>query len=377
MKQGGCLVNKNNQVVDDKQAYMFNWGVSGHHPSPATADTNPHERLSPHGGLAQGLEVVARRELGGSARDLIRLTGGASQELWAFMAGPAATPQDYVLRRAPEGDLAGMFNTVGLENEAAVIRAVANQGVPVAPVAYVLVPGDSLGSGFIADRMGGEALGRRIVDSPAFAAVRPRLAADCGRILAGIHATPCDTLPQLPIRDPSQSIDQAETQLRALDDAQPIFEAALVWLRARCPSPTPPQLVHGDFRTGNFLLEPDGISAVLDWEGCHLGDSMEDLGWLCMPIWRFGHLDRPVGGFGQRKDLFESYINASGRSVDLDRVGFWEVYGILRWGLTCLAMATAFNRGDRSVERGAVGRRASEAGLELVHAMRREVRSHA
>lgn len=356
---------------------MFSGGVSGREPSPALAVANPYDRSLPYEALAQGLEVVARRELGGPTTDLIRLTGGASQELWAFMAGPAAAPRAYVLRRAPEGDLARMFDTVGLENEAAVIRAVADQGVPVAPVAYVLTPGDGLGSGFIADRIGGEALGRRIVDSPAFAAVRPRLAADCGRILAGIHAVPCDTLPKLPVRDPSQSIDQLETQLRALDDAQPIFEAALVWLRARCPAPTPPRLVHGDFRTGNYLLEHDGISAVLDWEGCHLGDPMEDLGWLCMPIWRFGHLDRPVGGFGQRKDLFESYADASCRSVDLDRVRFWEVRGILRWGLTCLAMAAAFNRGDRSVERGAVGRRASEAGLELVHAMRREERNYA
>lgn len=372
MKQADWRVNKNNQVIDDKQAYMSSSGVSVHETSRATTVANPEVRLPPFDSLVQGLEVVARRELGGPARDLVRLTGGASQELWAFIAGPAASTRAYVLRRAPGGDLAQMFDTVGLENEAAVICAVADYGVPVATVAYVLTPGDGLGSGFIADRIGGEALGRRIVDSPTFAAIRPRLANECGRILAGIHAVPCDVLPKLPVRDPSQSIDQLEMQLRALDDAKPIFEAGLVWLRQRCPSPAAPRLVHGDFRNGNFLLEPGGIAAVLDWEGCHLGDPMEDLGWLCMPVWRFGHLDRPVGGFGQREDLFESYSKASGRSVDVGCVRFWQVYGVLRWGLTCLAMAAAFQRGDRSIERGAVGRRASEAGLELVHAMRRE-----
>jgi aminoglycoside phosphotransferase (APT) family kinase protein len=46
--------------------------------------------------------------------------------------------------------------------------------------------------------------------------------------------------------------------------------------------------VHGDFRSGNLLVGPDGLRAVLDWELAHAGDPAEDIGWLCAPAWRFG-----------------------------------------------------------------------------------------
>ena len=49
---------------------------------------------------------------------------------------------------------------------------------------------------------------------------------------------------------------------------QPIVRAAIRWLR-RTPPPPPRRLsvVHGDYRTGNFLFDTTGrIRAILDWE---------------------------------------------------------------------------------------------------------------
>ena len=309
----------------------------------------------------QRLDALARRRLGGPATAVTRLTGGASLELWAFVVGDAG----YVLRRSPAIRLFGDMATLDLPTEAALVRAAGAAGVPAATVVHVLAPEDDLGSGFVATRMPGEAMGRRIVRDPEFAALRPRLARRCGEVLARIHAVDPAGLPPLPSRDPTGSIDKLRDQLTAYGEPRPVFEAALVWLRDRCPAPVPPRLVHGDFRTGNLLVTADDLSAVLDWEGAHLGDPMEDLGWLCMPVWRFGRLDRPVGGFGDRAELFAGYR----APVDAARVRWWEVYGMLRWGLTCMAMAHAFLGGDRGIERGAVGRRASEAELELMHAM--------
>ncbi|KQT35313.1 hypothetical protein ASG29_04240 [Sphingomonas sp. Leaf412] len=308
-----------------------------------------------------GLDAFARRVLGGPIAHLRRLTGGASQQLWSFDVGD----RGYVLRRAPGGAMFDKMGTIAPETEAAVIGAVAAQGVPVAPVAAVLTPDDGLGRGFVSVRMPGEALGKRIVADPRFAGIRDGLAHRCGAILSAIHATPPASLPPLPVRSPARSLDQLEGQLRSFGEPRPVFEAALAWLRDRCPPATVPQLVHGDFRNGNFLLEPDRLVAVLDWEACHLGDPVDDLGWLCMPSWRFGRPDLPVGGFGTRERLLAGY----GRAVDPARLRFWEVRGILRWGLTCMAMAEAFLNGDRSIERAAVGRRASEAELDLLHAM--------
>ena len=124
-----------------------------------------------------------------------------------------------------------------------------------------------------------------------------------------------------------------------------MFELALRWLRERDPGPSKEvTLVHGDFRHGNLIIGPDGVRAVLDWELAHFGDPMEDLGWICVNSWRFGEIDKPVGGFGTREDLFAGYEEA-GRKVDPDRVMFWEVMGTLRWGIMCCGMMQRFRNG--------------------------------
>lgn len=344
-------MNYNN--VDDNEAYLFD------------RDMTDAPLFPENGAVEQRIDALARRTLGGAATNAVRLTGGASQELWSFDVGD----RGYVLRRSPMTDLGARMETAGLETEAAVIEAVRAVGLPVPTTVHVLSPDDRLGQGFIATRMPGEALGRRIVDHPDFAAIRPHLAKACGTILGTIHDTPIDMLPPLATRTPADLIGALETLLRSFGEPRPVFEVALIWLKQNCPTPSNPRLVHGDFRTGNFLLEPTGISAILDWEACHIGDPMEDLGWLCMPVWRFGHLDRPVGGFGQREDLYAAYTHATGRQVDPVRVRFWEIRGMLRWGLTCMLMADDFRRDRSAIERAAIGRRASEAEIELLHAI--------
>ena len=124
--------------------------------------------------------------------------------------------------------------------------------------------------------------------------------------------------------------------------------------------------MHGDFRHGNLIIGPDGVRAVLDWELAHLGDPMEDLGWICVNSWRFGEIDKPVGGFGSREELFAGY-EAAGRRVDPGRVKFWEVMGTLRWGVMCCGMMQRFRIGpDHSMERAMIGRRSSETEIDLL-----------
>ena len=148
----------------------------------------------------------------------------------------------------------------------------------------------------------------------------------------------------------------------------PVFALALRWLQQHRPKdPDSLSLVHGDFRHGNLMIGPDGLVGVLDWELAHLGDPMEDLAWLCVPSWRFGEIENPVGGFGQREALFAAYEAAGGQTVDPARVRFWEVLGTLQWGLMCSGMAEVFRSGaDPSVERAMIGRRASEVEIDLL-----------
>jgi len=124
--------------------------------------------------------------------------------------------------------------------------------------------------------------------------------------------------------------------------------------------------VHGDFRNGNLIIGQDGVRAVLDWELAHFGDPMEDLGWICVNSWRFGEIDKPVGGFGSREELFAGY-EAAGGKIDAASVTFWEVMGTLRWGVMCCGMMQGFRRSpDHSMERAMIGRRASETEIDLL-----------
>jgi aminoglycoside phosphotransferase (APT) family kinase protein len=134
------------------------------------------------------------------------------------------------------------------------------------------------------------------------------------------------------------------------------------------PKPKPHALVHGDFRNGNIMVSPeDGLVALLDWELTHIGDPMEDIGWPCVPSWRFGQHDLPVGGFGTRDAFHSAYQNAGG-TIDPDAVRFWEILGTLKWGIMCaVLMSGAFENGtDPSIERGSIGRRASETEIDLL-----------
>ncbi|HYG27724.1 MAG TPA: phosphotransferase family protein [Caulobacteraceae bacterium] len=294
----------------------------------------------------------------GPVSGLRRLSGGASQETWAFRAGE----RDLILRRKQQG-LTVSGAALGLDQEAALIQAAARQGAPVPPIVQICRPEDGLGEAYVMERVEGETLGRRIVRDEAFAAVRPQLAHRCGEVLAKIHGLPLEGLPDLPVSDAGSELEKYEAIYRGVGDRRPIFEAAFRWLKDRAPKVERPVLVHGDFRNGNVVIHPQrGLAAVLDWELAHLGDPAEDLGWICVNSWRFGG-DKPVGGFGAYEDLLTGY----GGGIRLERVLYWQALGSLKWGVMCLIMYSAWKSGaDPSVERAMIGRRASEAEIDLI-----------
>ena len=296
-----------------------------------------------------------------------KLSGGASQETWTFDVTHPDGDIGAILRRAPKGYGAAPSRAAGLENEAILMRLAFEAGVPSPRVLHVLRPQDDLGTGFIMARVEGETIARKILRDEQFAAARPLLARQLGQIAAGIHGLPRATLPALREMNATSEIAELDRESRAFNWPRPVFELALRWLRDHDPGPSDEvTLVHGDFRHGNLIIGTDGVRAVLDWELAHLGDSMEDLGWVCVNSWRFGEIDKPVGGFGSREDLFAGY-EATGRKVDPARVMFWEVMGTLRWGVMCCGMMQRFRVGpDHSMERAMIGRRASETEIDLL-----------
>lgn len=291
-----------------------------------------------------------------------RLPGGASRETWGLAAvlHPGAEPRRLILQRVLPG---AAFSGPTILDEDRLIESARQAGVPVPAV--VVGAHDCarlLGAACITTFIEGETLGPRIVRSERFASARSVLAGQCGAALAAIHAIDVGSVEGLEEVDP---IARLREGLDELGEARPAFEIALRWLVAnRLPRPRR-TVVHGDFRVGNLLVDESGLRAVLDWELAHLGDPLEDLGWLCLRAWRFGGAGE-VGGIGPLADLLDTYAPASGATVDPRHVHWWVVAGTLRWGLICAVQARRHLDGHvRSVELAAIGRRVVESEYDL------------
>jgi aminoglycoside phosphotransferase (APT) family kinase protein len=224
------------------------------------------------------------------------------------------------------------------------------------------------------DFVAGETLARRLLRDAEYAPARSALPAQLARALAGIHGLDADApglafLPRPPAGATPAAAELArhEELYRAVTlDPHPALELAFRWLGAAPPAPRALAVVHGDFRIGNVIFGPEGLRAVLDWELAHVGDPMEDVGWLSVRSWRFGADDRPVGGLCQRGEFLAAYAAAGGAPVDPAAARWWEVFGNLKWAIICVMQARSFVDGNRSIELASLGRRVVEMELELL-----------
>jgi len=328
--------------------------------------------------VAEALTRLAPK-LGGAGAVLEapqRLSGGASMETWAFAVSGPDGRRDLILRRRPPSAIPAESSdgrAVPLAVEAALIQAAGEAGVPVPPVPHVCGPEDGLGEAYVMGRVEGETLGRKIVGDPRFEAVRPKLARQCGEILARLHTVALPAGVELRTADAAAELDKYEEVYRNSGAKRPVIELAFRHLRDHAPKASQAVLVHGDFRNGNLMIHPEtGVAAVLDWELPHLGDPAEDLGWLCVNSWRFGRADRPVGGFGDYQDLLDGYLSAGGKDVTLEKVLFWQALGSLKWGVMCLIMYMSMHvNKEAGVERAVIGRRVSETEIDIIRILER------
>ncbi len=312
--------------------------------------------------IAAALAGLAPRLAAGATgiAGLTLLTGGASMQTWAFDATGPDGATALILRRRGQAVASGEQLCLGAE--AALIRAAGAAGAPVPGVVLVSDVDEALGEAIVVGRLAGETLGQRIVRSPAFAPARSLLPAQCGAALAAIHAIPPGTVAGLPARNAAETL--AFYQRAWVRDPLPraTIAAAFRRLAGTVPAPVTPRLLHGDFRTGNLMVDPDrGLVGVLDWELAHLGDPAEDIGWLTVNSWRFGGAGE-AGGFGGLDPLFAAYSAAGGAPVSAQRVRWWGAMGSLKWAVMTRTMYLA---GGGGVERAVIGRRLSECEADL------------
>ena len=308
-----------------------------------------------------------------SVLGLAPITGGACQENFRVELSVEGVPTPMALRSDARTSLPG---SIGRTVEYALIRAAHGAGVPT-PAARWLTPNlvREGAAAYFMDWVDGEAIGARVARHPTLAEARAILPSQLGEGLARIHRITPATHPDLPIdRAPfTASADPAEatlgfvrTMIDSLPSRRPAFELAYRWLAENKPAPQPVTLVHADFRTGNFMVRPDGLAAILDWEFGHWGDPIEDIGYLCVRDWRFGVVDQPAGGLCDRATFCRAYTAAGGQAVDPDRLHFWEVCGNIRWGVAAALQGERYARGEPDFELLAIPRRANEMEYEML-----------
>ena len=115
------------------------------------------------------------------------------------------------------------------------------------------------------------------------------------------------------------------------DEEVPLLRLAAVWLRENMPVCARPVILHGDYRTGNFLFtEHDArITAILDWEMARIGDHHYDLAWAAAPA--YGHPAEDartllVGGFMPEPEFFDRYQQLSGLKLDPKALYYHKVF---------------------------------------------------
>lgn len=311
---------------------------------------------------ATTLEAELRRSLGDDTvevHELERLTGGSSREIWALTLRRGGASRALILRRDPPGEVRS--DGAGLE-----VRAMSAAHAAGVPVPEIVAVTSAAAHGLLLERVDGEALPRQVLRADELGEARAALAFQCGEALGALHsATPPDGVPRI------HRLDEYRDVLDELGQDRPVLELAYRWLIDHRPPPRPDVLAHGDFRLGNLIVGPEGLRSVLDWESAHLSSPLEDLGWLCVPAWRFGG-PHPVGGFGTVGDLLAGYA-ASGGSADVttDEMNWAIVLGTWVWAVGCLQQAERHRSGaTRSIDLAAVGRRVTENEadlLDLIH----------
>jgi aminoglycoside phosphotransferase (APT) family kinase protein len=305
--------------------------------------------------------------------DLRRLTGGASRETWSFDASDSSgVRHELLLRRDFPGGatqnpdaLAGRADALDRAGEYALLETLQACGLPV-PRPLALPEEQPLQHSFIMERVAGESRPHVIVREHGDTTGEDSLAARLGAALAAVHALGAGDLPPIPRRDWTQKLEV----VRALLDrgpARPALELALRWCADNAPADRELRLVHGDYRTANYILGADGRPTIIDWEFAHLGDPHEDLAFLCMRAWRFGADEREVSGVGARADLYRGYERAGGAPIDPAALHHADVLAHLFTGAVFMMRAVQFQEGsERSLEGAAIGRRVAEIEYDML-----------
>ncbi|HMV43818.1 MAG TPA: phosphotransferase family protein [Leptospiraceae bacterium] len=334
--------------------------------------------------LKSKLESYLTDRLRGNANvtNMIPLSGGACQDNYLLdlnINNGEFSGEHRLVFRTDKG--ASLLASLSRIDEFKVCEITSSHGVKTPKPYWLETKEDVIGSPFyFMERISGKATGRYVVKDPSLNKVRKKITEELAENLAKIHKiTPnlCKDEDlrksltrhsgKLPNSIALEAIEELRAQIPKLQEPHPAMELILNWLEKNAVSTDDEVLVHGDFRTGNFMVSPNGLEGIVDWEFAHWGDRHEDVAWLCMRDWRFGKLNKEAGGFADRNEFYSLYEKYSGIKLDPEKVTYWEIMGNIRWALGSAQQAERHLSGaDKGIELAAIGRRTCEMEFEAM-----------
>jgi aminoglycoside phosphotransferase (APT) family kinase protein len=302
--------------------------------------------------LAQALAGFLERETGRRLREvagLRRTAAGLSMETWLFNAhfDGDASGQPLVLRREPAHG-GGLLDT-DRRCEYRLLKALEDAAIPTPLVRWADLEGSALERPSLILRRDPGVCDYLVLNGDRDPAQRLRLAHGFCDLLAGVHTTDWRKLGLGELLDdpgPEAAVHEldawAATRAERGAGAYPELTAVERWLREWAPAAQATVLVHGDFKPGNALIDGDEITVLLDWETAHLGDPVEDLGWVTQPTRRTEHL---ITGAWEQDDLLARYQAATGLAVDPVALTWWQIFASYKTAVITLTGLGGYRRG--------------------------------
>jgi aminoglycoside phosphotransferase (APT) family kinase protein len=285
--------------------------------------------------------------------NLARIPGGASRETYRFRAHYNGRERGLILRRDPVASLIETERT----SEYRAYEAFHALGLPVPePVALELDGAPLERPFFIMEEIENCQAGSILSPDP-YGAHRETVGRQFYAALGKIASVDPRDVGLADLGGESDIHDVAMHEVARWEkvveedecEPQPIVRAALRWLKRHPPPPAQKiAVVHGDYRTGNFLVDAEGqIRAILDWEMAHLGDPLEDLGWAIDPLWSNGDVEHP-GGMIARANGIRLWEQASGLTAEPAALHWWEIFASLKGAAIWISAAREYAQGRNS-----------------------------
>lgn len=273
--------------------------------------------------------------------EFARIPGGASRETYRFTGhwtegDGSRYSKPLILRRDPVGSLIDTDREI----EFAAFQTYYGTKVPVPEALWLEQSEEALDRPFfMMERIEGGSVGNPFIKGGGYGDHAEKLGEQFWEILGHISALdPAEAgVPACFERVAPEDCWRKELDYWANEitthqlEPQPVAEAAIRWLRKNPPPPPPAlKVVHGDYRTGNFLYDEDGkIIAVLDWEMAHLGDPLEDVCWAADPLWCAFEPGKP-GNMIAQEQAFDIWAKTSGLEIDPARLKWWQVFSMVK-----------------------------------------------